>query len=95
MKKMSDMKKLLVSGVRRSGKTAFCLSLALILREQGLRVGYFKPIGWQTLVKERFPSGKHLGYFGDPDAHLLKEVLELEQPLGEIVPVLTEFHSLT
>jgi len=92
---MSDMKKLLVSGVRRSGKTVFCLSLALILREQGLRVGYFKPIGWQTLVKERFPSGKHLGYFGDPDAHLLKEVLELEQPLGEIVPVLTDFHYLT
>ncbi|MGQ9721344.1 MAG: phosphotransacetylase family protein [Candidatus Jordarchaeum sp.] len=92
---MSDPKKLMISGFRQSGKTAFCLSLALILRDQGLKVGYFKPIGWQTFVRERFPSGKQLGYLIDPDAQLMKEVLKLEQSMEDIVPVLADFNYLT
>ncbi len=92
---MDSPKKLMISGFRESGKTAFCISFALILQDQGLEVGYFKPIGWQTFVKERFPSGKQLGYFFDPDAHLMKEVLKLDQPIENIVPVLTDFNYLT
>jgi BioD-like phosphotransacetylase family protein len=92
---MGSFKKLLISGFRHSGKTAFCLSLALILREQGLKVGYFKPLGWQTFVKERVSSGKQLGYFIDADAHLMKEVLKLDKPLEDIVPVLINFNYLT
>ncbi|MBS7251598.1 MAG: phosphotransacetylase family protein [Candidatus Freyarchaeota archaeon] len=92
---MREPKKLLVSGVRNSGKTALCLALALILREQGLEVGYFKPIGWQSFIKERAPSGKKLGYFNDVDAVLMKEVLKLKHPLEYIVPVLATFDYLT
>nr|MDO8079804.1 DRTGG domain-containing protein [Candidatus Freyarchaeota archaeon] len=92
---MNTPKKLLISGFRHSGKTAFCLSLALILRDQGLKVGYFKPLGWQTFVKERIPSGKQLGYFIDADVHLMKEVLKLDQPIEDIVPVLINFNYLT
>ncbi len=92
---MNNPKKLLVSGFRESGKTAFLLSLALILQDQGLKIGYFKPIGWQTFVRERFPSGKKLGYFIDPDAYLMKEVLKLDQTIPDIVPVSADFNYLT
>jgi len=92
---MSGCKKLLISGFRHSGKTAFCLSLALILREQGFKVGYFKPLGWQTFIKENTHSGKQLGYFIDADAHLIKEVLKLDQPIENIVPILINFNYLT
>lgn len=92
---MDSPKKLMISGFRHSGKTAFSLSLALLLRDQGLKVGYFKPLGWQTFVKEQVSSGKQLGYFMDADAHLMKEVLKLEQPMEYIVPVLINFNYLT
>lgn len=59
------MKGLFVVGSYGSGKTALCLGLALIFREQGLRVGYFKPIGVLAGV-----SGKE-----DEDVALMREVL--------------------
>ena len=64
-----------------SGKSMFCLGLALTLREQGLNVGYFKPVGWE-MVRE--PDGRKV----DEDAQLMKEALNLKVPLEVICPII-------
>lgn len=62
-----------------SGKTSFCMGLALVLKEeQGLNVGYFKPIG----VGVEREDGK----FIDPDVILMKKVLNLDKKYDEICP---------
>jgi BioD-like phosphotransacetylase family protein len=59
----------------------FCLGLALTLRENGLKVGYFKPVGWEMV---RDPDGRKV----DEDAQLMKEVLNLSIPLEVISPII-------
>lgn len=61
-----------------SGKTAFCVGLALTFREEGYRVGYMKPIGLGTSV-----SGER---YIDEDAILMKDVLGLEDEIDDITP---------
>lgn len=70
---------LYVSGTRFSGKTALCLGLMQKFSELGFRVGYFKPIG--IGLKEIGGEPK------DPDVHLMKEILNLTEPLDVITPV--------
>ena len=61
-----------------SGKTAFALGLALCLKEEGIKVGYFKPISVGTEVKP--------GRFVDSDVSLIKNVLKLQKPMAKIAP---------
>ncbi|MHA1230373.1 MAG: phosphotransacetylase family protein [Candidatus Helarchaeota archaeon] len=61
-----------------SGKTAFSLGLALCLKDEGINVGYFKPIG----VGIPDESGKYI----DPDVILMKEVLKIDKKYDEICP---------
>lgn len=64
-----------------SGKSALCLGLALKFREEGYKVGYFKPLGWEMT---RGPKGVPL----DEDAQLMKGLLELDLPIDTVVPVM-------
>ncbi len=43
---MMVAKSLYVAGPPGSGKTGVCAALAMKLREEGLRVAYFKPVGY-------------------------------------------------
>lgn len=80
---MGDVKKVLISGVRYSGKTAICLSLALLFRDEGLKVSYFKPVGWTSK-----PGGV------DEDVLLMREVLGTEHPAEVISPVVLDAYYL-
>ncbi len=62
------------------GKSAICLGLALKARDEGYRVGYFKPIGWESFRNSR---GERI----DEDAQLMKKALDLNLPLDVICPV--------
>lgn len=64
-------------GSAGSGKTAIILGLALQLKEQGVRVGYFKPVGIP-------PDAVGVE---DRDAVLMREVLGLNLEVNEISPV--------
>lgn len=70
------MKNLYIMGTAGSGKTAIAVGLALKLKQQGYRVAYFKPVG--------HPSG--IAGQDDEDARLMRQVLDLPQPLDVIVP---------
>lgn len=68
------MRNLYIMGPTGSGKTAIAVALALKLKEQGLRVAYFKPVG--AMVGEKRV---------DEDAVLMSHVLGKTSPLGETV----------
>lgn len=70
------MKSLYILGTPNSGKTSIGLGLALKFRQAGYKVAYFKPVGSYTGA----------GFRVDEDALLMKEVLQMEQPLETIVP---------
>ncbi len=63
------------------GKSMFCLGLALNLQDQGWKVGYFKPLGWEMV---RDAEGRTV----DEDAALMREVLDLKVPLKAITPII-------
>lgn len=63
-----------------AGKSLTALAIGLALREQGLRVGYFKPLG--ALPHE---VG---GVITDEDAHFISSRLNPDAPLEAICPVL-------
>ncbi|HZK25521.1 MAG TPA: phosphotransacetylase family protein [Oscillospiraceae bacterium] len=73
------MKSLFISGMAGSGKTAIALGLALKLREEGIKVGYFKP-----LDPTRGSQNK-----SDDDVRLLKQVLNLPHDESVLSPVHT------
>ena len=68
-----------VSGTGYSGKTALCLGLFGKFQEMGFRVGYFKPVGQGQKMVE--------GKLRDLDVILMKEVMDLSEPLDEVCPV--------
>jgi len=78
------VKSLFVMGQYGSGKTAICLALALKLKERGVSVGYYKPI-WT-------PTG--VGDQTDEDAVLMKEALDLPQPVERMTPFIASPHYL-
>ncbi len=61
-----------------SGKTAFALGLAQCLKDEGIDVGYFKPISVGTEIRP--------GKFLDRDVILMKKVLGLRETIDEISP---------
>ncbi|MCS7112623.1 MAG: phosphotransacetylase family protein [Nitrososphaerota archaeon] len=68
----------IISPMDYSGKTAFCVGLALTLREEGYRVGYMKPVGLGTSILEE----KYM----DEDSILMRDILGLEDRLDDITP---------
>jgi len=77
----------MVSTINRSiGKTALCLGLALKLKEEGLRVGYFKPVGWKTT--------RELDRFIDEDALLMKHALNLNVESESLNPICLDYRYL-
>jgi len=71
------MKSLYIMGTPGSGKTVTVLGLAQKFRQEGYRVGYFKPV-----ANVRSLADGNM----DMDAVLMKEVLNLEAPLKKIAP---------
>ncbi|MHA1917236.1 MAG: DRTGG domain-containing protein [Candidatus Ranarchaeia archaeon] len=78
---------LYVSGTEYSGKTTVCLGLALKLKEIGLKVGYFKPIGSLTHIP--------LDQFVDDDVILMKNLLNLEEEYEELCPLALHSNYVT
>ncbi|MFP4322449.1 MAG: phosphotransacetylase family protein [Anaerolineales bacterium] len=70
----------ITSVVTFSGKTSLCLGLGLQMQNDGLRVGYLKPVGTQPLmVNDRL---------ADEDANFVRQVLRLEKPPHELSPMI-------
>ena len=62
-----------------SGKSLICMGLGLKFKKDGLKVGYFKPLG---------TAPKRVGdILTDEDAFFVKEVLGLDEPLELVCPV--------
>jgi BioD-like phosphotransacetylase family protein len=75
------MRTLYVTSIQTfSGKTATCLGLGMQMQADGLRVGYFKPLG--TLPREL-----RSGLCVDEDALFAKQVLDLKEPTETLAPV--------
>jgi len=68
------------STIGYSGKSAICLGLALKFKEEGYKVGYFKPIGWEMTRNQK---GERI----DEDTQLMKETLDIDLPLDIISPI--------
>ncbi|MBC7252960.1 MAG: phosphotransacetylase family protein [Actinobacteria bacterium] len=63
-----------------AGLHTMCIGLGMRLREEGLRVGYMKPLGHRYHQEE--------GTVTDEDAAFMRRTLELEEDLSDICPVL-------
>jgi len=81
---LNEAKPILVSGLMYSGKTALCMALSVIFREEGLKTGYFKPVGWAVGSDRQ-----------DEDAVLMKSVLDINYPIEIIVPIMLNPYYLT
>ena len=68
------------------GKTTIAVGLCLALRRRGLKAGYFKPVG--TLAAHAD------GVLLDEDAEFVAEVLELDDSLTDICPVVLDEDAL-
>jgi hypothetical protein len=62
------------------------VGLCLALRARGLDVGYFKPIG----ILLQSPAGELV----DDDARFVADVLDLDEPLSDICPVVLDENAL-
>lgn len=71
---------LVVSAETFSGKSALCLTLAQRLRRDGYRVGYMKPLCMRARRAEQETF--------DEDTAFVKQVLELDEPVEQIAPLL-------
>lgn len=79
------MKTIYFSGKAGDGKTATALGLGLKLQEEGLKVSYFKPLGFQKGVAKK----------DDDDVLLMREVFDLPFSSEVICPVTMNPHYLT
>lgn len=81
------MKSIFINSVGvKSGKSLLAWALGLIFEKEGLKVGYFKPVGVQPEVVD--------GVLTDHDAHLMKNVLKLKDPYHLICPVVLNHDTL-
>lgn len=69
----------LVSSTGLSGLHTVCIGVALHMQRRGLRVGYFKPLGYRHFEKD--------GRVTDEDAYLIRETLGLSEDLDDICPL--------
>ncbi|MBS3885997.1 MAG: phosphotransacetylase family protein [Dethiobacter sp.] len=79
------LKSIFIGGESGSGKTVIALGLALKLQQEGLKVGYFKPVD----------SAKGLHCQRGEDVALLKEVLSLTHEPAVLSPFQTGPHYLS
>ncbi len=79
------MKAIYFSGKAGGGKTAAALGVGLKLREQGLKVSYFKPIGFCKGGRKK----------DDDDVVLMREVFKLPFSGETISPITVSAHYLT
>ncbi|HHW74467.1 MAG TPA: phosphotransacetylase family protein [Firmicutes bacterium] len=79
------MKTIYFTGKAGDGKTAAALGIGLKLREKGLKVSYFKPLGFQKGIAKK----------EDDDVLLMREVFELPFSSDVICPVTLNPHYLT
>ena len=79
------MKAIYFSGKAGGGKTATALGVGMKLKKEGLKVSYFKPIGFRkgTVKKD------------DDDVTLMREVLELPLSCSTISPITVNDQYLT
>lgn len=70
------MKSIFLGGMAGSGKTAIALGLALKLQEQGLKVGYFKPVSTKRLQNNQ-----------DQTVQLFRKALALQHDTEIVSPV--------
>jgi hypothetical protein len=80
---MSASSLYIVSPTGQSGKTSIIISMGLKALELGKKVGYFKPIGYGSLVDA---SGRLI----DEDVKNMKEILKLEEDSERLCPVVLE-----
>jgi BioD-like phosphotransacetylase family protein len=81
------MRSVLVSSTELyAGKSALCMALAMKLKENGLAVGYMKPVGNMIVDLD--------GELVDDDAVTMKKILGLKESLDEISPILFTHHLL-
>lgn len=71
---------LISSSEEYSGKSAICIGLGKILKQRGYSVGYMKPIG-NLLIDVN-------GVLADEDAVQMQKILELEDSINDITPIL-------
>ncbi len=69
----------LISAAGLSGLHTICIGLGMRMRDQGLRVGYMKPLGHRYFQEE--------GRVTDEDAAFMRSTLELKEDLDDICPV--------
>ena len=79
------MKSIYFSGKAGDGKTATALGIALKLQDEGLKVSYFKPLGFQKGVAKK----------GDDDVKLMRDILKLPFSSDVISPVAVHANYLT
>ncbi len=77
------MQNLYITGTAGSAKTAFAVGLALKLKQEGYKVGYFKPVGTTATGSV------------DEDGLLMQKVLDIPKPLETIVPCMTSPYYMT
>lgn len=70
------MKNLYITGIAGCGKTAIALGIALKLKEEGVKVTYFKPVG----SRPKLACGR------DNDALLMQEILHMKAGVEQIAP---------
>jgi uncharacterized protein len=81
------LKSLYIASTQGSGgKTTIAVGLCLALRERGLDVGYFKPVG--TLASQG------LGQLVDEDAAFVAGLLGLDDALSDLCPVVLDENAL-
>lgn len=79
------MKSLFIMGYEASGKTLLALGLSLCLKERGMKLGYFKPVGSSSSTTKEEDEG----------VTLMKEILELPSSTEELSPVRIGSHYLS
>lgn len=79
------MKAIYFSGKAGDGKTATALGVGLKLQEEGFKISYFKPLGFQKGAAKK----------EDDDVLLMREVFKLPFPSNIICPVTLNPHYLT
>lgn len=79
------MKTIYFSGKAGDGKTAAALGLGLRMRDEGLKVSYFKPLGFQKGIAKK----------DDDDILLMREVFKLPFSGRVICPITMGPHYLT
>ncbi len=69
----------IISNAPFSGKSAMCVALGNKFKEDALTIGYIKPVS---------PTGKQFkGVMADEDAHFMKQVFSLPEPLSALSPI--------